>query len=141
MKLQDMDLNDNTAIVRSGKGGKDRMVVICGHTSKDISSYIKVRKHASEYLFPGPSGRPLCNRYVQQIVIRCAKTAGIKKRVTPHTLRHTFATHLLDAGIDIRTIQILLGHEFLETTQIYTHVSALKLRQVSELQSRETLPA
>jgi len=74
-----------------------------------------------------------CERTIQQIVKNTAKKAKIKKRVTPHTLRHSFATHLLEAGADIRHIQQLLGHKSLRTTQIYTHVASKDIKNLAKL--------
>jgi site-specific recombinase XerD len=82
-----------------------------------------------EYLFTGPNGR-LTDRNLQKMVRKFAKKAGINKEVHPHTLRHSFATHLLENGTDIRKIQELLGHADLSTTQIYTHISTEELKKI-----------
>ena len=82
-----------------------------------------------EYLFPGRKGH-ISARNVQKIIGTTAKRAGLKKKVYPHMLRHSFATHLLDAGVDIRKIQELLGHANLQTTQIYTSVSKEELKKI-----------
>ena len=137
--ITDLDLSRNVSMVRDGKGGKDRMVVMPEHLSRDIARYLDSRPEQSPYLFPGSNGGHLSNRAAEDIVSRVARSVGIKKRVTPHTLRHTFATHLLEAGVDIRTIQVLLGHESLETTQIYTHVSRQMLLRVNERHPRGSL--
>ncbi|NQU98968.1 tyrosine-type recombinase/integrase [Candidatus Woesearchaeota archaeon] len=127
MKVNQLELDKKTAWVRGGKGAKDRLVILSEKLVKDLQKYLE--KHDSEYLFPGRRGA-LTTRNVQQIVSASAARSSINKHVTPHTLRHSFATHLLENGTDIRLIQELLGHADLSTTQIYTHVSDAAKRQV-----------
>jgi len=127
MKVNQLELDNNTAWVRGGKGSKDRLVILSEKLVKKLRKYLN--NHASEYLFPGRRGA-LGTRNVQQIISGAARSAGIVKHVTPHTLRHSFATHLLENGTDIRLIQELLGHADLSTTQIYTHVSDAAKRKV-----------
>jgi len=127
MRVNQLELDKKTAWVRGGKGAKDRLVILSDRLVKDLKKYLE--KHDSDYLFPGRRGA-LTTRNVQQIVSSVAKKSSIKKRVTPHTLRHSFATHLLENGTDIRLIQELLGHADLSTTQIYTHVSDEAKRKV-----------
>ncbi|MBU1201112.1 MAG: tyrosine-type recombinase/integrase [Nanoarchaeota archaeon] len=127
MKVDDLELDQKTAWVRSGKGSKDRLVILSEKLVIELRKYLE--SYDSEYLFSGRQGS-LTTRNVQQIVGLAAKNAKIKKIVTPHTLRHSFATHLLDNGTDIRLIQELLGHADLSTTQIYTHVSDEAKRKV-----------
>lgn len=141
MKVDDIDLEENTAMIKSGKGAKDRLVILSNHASSDISYYLKERKTPSEYLFTGRSGDPLSARYVQKLIKKYAHKAKIGKNVTPHVLRHSFATHMLENDVDIRAIQELLGHASLATTQIYTHVTSERLRALSDSHPRENMDA
>lgn len=127
LRVADLEFSEGIGWVRGGKGGKDRIFRIPSKTKQKLKSYCKHLK--SEFVFPGRKGR-LTERAVQRMVKRTAKGAGIQKRVTPHLLRHTFATHLLNAGVDIRKIQELLGHSNLQTTQIYTSVSSADLKKI-----------
>lgn len=119
--IKDIDLKERTIRIR-GKGEKDRVVLFDNDTKQLIEDYIDVRDSTSDYLFINKGNSPLTTRYVQLMIKDYAKEAGIKKKVTPHILRHSFATHLLRDGVDIRVIQQLLGHSNLSTTQIYTSV-------------------
>jgi len=127
MKVNQLDLDKNMAWVRGGKGSKDRLVILSEKLVFELRKHLE--NHSSEFLFNGRQGA-LGVRNIQQIVNVATRRAGIKKVVTPHTLRHSFATHLLDNGTDIRLIQELLGHADLSTTQIYTHVSDEAKRRV-----------
>ncbi len=115
--------------VRLGKGSKDRMVRLSPQLLEVLRAYWQAR-HPERWLFPGSvdPDRPMESGTVCRMVHRAARRAGITRRVSPHTLRHTYATHLLDAGVDLRTIQVLLGHSNLKTTSIYVHVSQARLR-------------
>ena len=128
MRQNDLELSEKIGWVRQGKGGKDRLIILSQAFIDDSRRYMK--HHNSKYLFENHKGSMLSGRNIQKIVERTAKKAGIRKRVTPHTLRHSFATHLLEAGVDIRKIQELLGHANLQTTQIYTKVSTEELKKV-----------
>jgi len=125
LKWKDLELEQKVAWVRGGKGNKDRMIIL----SDAIVRKLTVLDRETEYIFPGQNG-PLTTRNIQEIVKLAAAKANIDKKVTPHTLRHSFATHLLEAGNDIRLIQELLGHSNLQTTQIYTHVSNEQKKKV-----------
>ena len=129
MKVDDLEFNEKIAWVRGGKGRKDRMVILSEKLAKELEKYFKDRDFQSEYAFPGPKGI-MSSRNARKIVTNAAKSAGIKKKVSPHTMRHCFATHLLESGVDIRKIQELLGHANLQTTQIYTRVSKEELKKV-----------
>jgi len=128
LRINDLDLNENIGWVRQGKGGKDRLIILSKNLVEDIKKYIKNNPNIT-YLFQGKKDK-ISPRATQKIVAEAAKKAGINKKVSPHTLRHCFATHLLEAGVDIRKIQELLGHSNLQTTQIYTKVSTEELKKV-----------
>ncbi len=124
-----VDLRERTIRIR-GKGEKDRIVLFDEETKILIEGYIEKKNDDNEFLFVNRSGNHLTPRYIQMMIKDHAKAAGIKKRVTPHILRHSFATHLLKNGVDIRAIQQLLGHSNLSTTQIYTSVDMQTLKNV-----------
>ena len=105
------------------------MIILSNTVAENIKKYLDSRQEKSEYLFVGRS-KKLSKRAVQKAIKLLAKKAGIKKDVHVHTLRHSFATHLLESGTDIRKIQVLLGHSNLSTTQIYTKVSTTELKKV-----------
>lgn len=122
-----------------GKGGKDRVVFISPSAAGAISSWLKYRKDSAKPLFIHFSGLKdeeegdfmrLTPRSIQRLIAKWAKLAGITKRVTPHVLRHSFATDLLINGADIRSVQAMLGHSSITTTQMYTHVTDQQLREV-----------
>lgn len=124
-----VDLRERTIRIR-GKGEKDRIVLFDGETKTLIEEYIEKKPDDNEFLFVNRSGNHLTPRYIQMMIKGHAEAAGIKKKVTPHILRHSFATHLLKNGVDIRAIQQLLGHSNLSTTQIYTSVDMQTLKNV-----------
>jgi integrase/recombinase XerD len=123
LRIDDIDSKRMVIRVRQGKGRKDRYVMLSPRLLDLLRLYWKAERPA-DWLFPGDiPGRPLVEESIRRICTRAAKAAGLDKHVTAHTLRHSFATHLLEAGTDIRTIQVLLGHRNLKTTALYTHVS------------------
>ncbi len=126
-KVNELELSEGIGWVRSGKGAKDRLILLSECLRTEIEEYLKENK--SIYLFPGHNG-PISPRNIQEIIARTARKAGIMKHVTPHTMRHSFATHMLENGTDIRKIQELLGHSNLQTTQIYTQVSTSELKKL-----------
>ncbi|MEM4598128.1 MAG: tyrosine-type recombinase/integrase [Candidatus Diapherotrites archaeon] len=130
LKINDLNLAEKTAIVRGGKGNKDRIVILSDSWINDLNAYLQKRKANSEYVFSDYLGRPISVDTIQRIVRKARIKAGINKNVTPHSFRHTFATHLLERGENIRKIQELLGHSNLSTTQIYTKVSIEELKKV-----------
>ena len=129
LKLEDLELEKGMGWVRGGKGGKDRLLLLGKELSKDINRYAATNNLTTGFLFSG-RGERISGRSVQKIVDEAAKRAGVNKHVSPHKLRHSFATHLLEAGVDIRKIQELLGHSDLSTTQIYTKVSTKELLKI-----------
>jgi len=136
LDLADLQLDQGFAVVR-GKGGKERLAPLGTGAAKAIESYlperaIRIEKLMSgvDALFINKNGTRLNVRSVRRILDRRAALGGIRKPVTPHTLRHSFATHLLNRGADLRAVQELLGHANLTTTQIYTHVTTHRLKEV-----------
>ncbi len=128
IKLKDIDLKNKTIRI-IGKGDKERIVLYGEYCSEILSKYLNVREN-EEYLILSNNNKKINVSTVQKILKDILKKASIKKNITPHVFRHTFATHLLNEGCDILTVKELLGHSSLDTTQIYTHVSNEKLRKV-----------
>jgi integrase/recombinase XerC len=135
--LNDDDLDSAAGILRvRGKGRKERLAPLGGFAQKAIDRWWKVRKLAAGLernprrpVFTNKFGKRLTTRSVGRLLEKHLKIAGLDRRTTPHTMRHSFATHLLDRGADIRSVQELLGHKSLATTQIYTHLSTAGLRK------------
>ncbi len=122
LKIRDVDLERNTLFVRGGKGRKDRVTVLSPVLAGDLA-WLADGRPAQKALFAAENtGDHLAVRTLQHVVERAASRAGLEGRVSCHTLRHSFATHLLESGVDIRFIQDLLGHAKIETTTRYTHV-------------------
>ncbi len=127
LKITDIDSKRMVIRVEQGKGQKDRYVMLSSVLLDILRAYWKAHKPTC-WLFPGyDRNQQLYGRTVQHICATAARRAGLRKRLSPHVLRHTFATHLLEAGTDIRTIQALLGHRSLRTTALYTYVSPEKI--------------
>jgi site-specific recombinase XerD len=130
LKVEDLESEQRIGWVRGGKGGKDRMIILGQQVIDDLKAFLLTRNIAVGYIFAGRNGRSMTARNAQKIISNTAKAAGITKPVTPHKLRHSFATHLRESGEDLRVIQELLGHSSIQTTEIYTHVSTNEKRQV-----------
>lgn len=140
MKIDDMDFNSRFVLLH-GKGSKDRIVPV-GHTClRVIKEYYKIartplmKKYKVEehkYVFVNSRGGALTDRSVRRILDKYVRMLSIRKNVSPHTIRHTFATHLLEHGADLRAVQELLGHSSLSTTQIYTHITKDRINKVYE---------
>ena len=129
MRLSDIDFNERKILIL-GKGSKERYVYYGSKCADLLDKYLKIDHRDSPYLLIGKRKEKLNEREIRAIVTDTAKKAGISVHVTPHTLRHTYATHMLNEGADLKSVGDLLGHESLSTTQIYTHVSNERLRQV-----------
>ncbi|MBI5588486.1 MAG: tyrosine recombinase XerC [Deltaproteobacteria bacterium] len=131
LTMRDVDLGAGTIRV-AGKGGKERIAYLGKFAIGSIGAYIKKRGGESPGdapLFTGKGGKGVSQRTVQRLVKRYVRKSGINKNPTPHALRHSFATHLMDAGVDLRSIQEMLGHSKLSTTQRYTLVSVASLME------------
>ena len=129
LRLNDLVLEESQLMVR-GKGGKERLVPMGQRARQAVALWLPVRNEwnpKSAALFISMRGKGIGRIRVWQIVKECARAANIRQNVTPHMLRHSFATHLLDNGADLRAVQELLGHSDIATTQIYTHVSSERL--------------
>ena len=129
LNIVDVDLISNIAKV-SGKGKKERIVPIGDKALDAIRDYLRGRRHRANALFLNKNGTRLSDRSVRNIVNKHITAASIQQNISPHVLRHSFATHLLDRGADLRSVQELLGHVNLSTTQIYTHVTTDRLKEV-----------
>lgn len=132
INLNDLDLNNSTVKVL-GKGNKERLVPIGSKAVRSLKRYLHDRlelKPGGDHLFVNSRGGRLTVRSIDRIIKKYAALAGIPKNVSPHVLRHTFATHLLGGGADLRAIQEMLGHKSLSTTQRYTHTSIEKLMEI-----------
>jgi integrase/recombinase XerD len=141
LQVTDIDSKRMLVIVRQGKGQKDRLVPLSARLLEVLRGYWR-QYHPRLWLFPGRGGaRPLSNAMVQRLCQRVVRRAGLTKHATMHTLRHCFATHMLEAGIDLRTLQAMMGHTSLETTMRYLHISSQRLRQAPSLLDRLMLPA
>ncbi len=132
LRLEDVDRDRGLLRVRAGKGKKDRYTLLSRRALEAVERHLLFRDQTGEpWIFPGErKGRHISARSVQKMVARARVRAGLRKKVTPHTLRHSFATHLLESGTDLRYIQELLGHASSRTTEIYTHVSNRDLSRI-----------
>ena len=127
IKIKDIDFNEKVIKVL-GKGNKERIVIYNNHTSQALHRYLdngynELNKNNSGYLILNKDGNKLSDRYVRNIINKLVRRAGLSTKVSPHTIRHTFATDMLEEGADLVTVKELLGHESLNTTSIYTHIT------------------
>ena len=134
LAVSDIDSKRMVVIIRNAKGKKDRHTILSPNLLTDLKNYYKKYRPA-KYLFENPKGGKYSATSVLQIVDKAAQQAGITRKITPHMLRHSFATHLLENGTDIRHIQILLGHSSTKTTEIYTHVANRSFMDIKDLLS------
>jgi integrase/recombinase XerD len=139
VNLKFLDVNLEACFVRvMGKGSKERIVPFGLYAKNKIDNYINnsrpllLKNRVSQYLFVARAGKPITRQGFWKLLRQYVKQAGIKKKVTPHSLRHSFASHLLEGGADLRTVQVMLGHVDISSTQIYTHVARDHLRQIHE---------
>ena len=130
LKIEDIEVKRKLIRVRDGKGRKDRYIVLSEIALRTFREYVDKYK-PEKWLFPGQrKDKHISTRTVQAIFEKARDKAGIKKDATVHSLRHSFATHLLESGVDLRYIQELLGHKSSKTTEIYTHVSTKNLSKI-----------
>lgn len=135
-----INVNLDAGFVRVlGKGGKERIVPIGRKAMESLQSYLKegrpqlVKKDMSRYLFPVRAGNPMTRQGFWKLLRNYALKAGITKRISPHSMRHSFASHLLEGGADLRAVQVMLGHVDIATTQIYTHVAQKRLIDIHRM--------
>lgn len=133
------DVNLEACFVRVfGKGSKERIVPIGMVAREKLDDYIKtarprlLKKTSSPYLFPARAGKPMTRQAFWKLLKKIGTASGIQKKITPHSLRHSFASHLLEGGADLRAVQMMLGHVDISTTQIYTHVAREHLKKMHE---------
>jgi integrase/recombinase XerD len=139
VNLKFLDVNLEACFVRvMGKGSKERIVPFGLFARNKIDDYINnsrpllLKNRISQYLFVARAGKPMTRQGFWKLLKQYVKQAGIRKKVTPHSFRHSFASHLLEGGADLRTVQVMLGHVDISSTQIYTHVARDHLRQIHE---------
>jgi tyrosine recombinase XerC len=139
LATDDVDLFADSVVAR-GKGKKERMLPLGSYAASALQEYIEEKERLAKRLplydrnalFLNKLGSRLSNRSIQRIIDKYIRIAGLSHKVSPHTLRHSFATHMLDRGADLRSVQELLGHENISTTQIYTHVTTKRMKKAYE---------
>ena len=133
------DINREEKLIKVlGKGNKERMVIYNNHTKKALDTYLKdgynyFNKKSSEYLILNKNGNKLSERYIREIINKKVSQASLDIKISPHTLKHTFATDILENGADLMTVKELLGHESLNTTSIYTHITNEQIKKTYNL--------
>ena len=131
LKVEDFEFERSVGWVRNGKGNKDRPFIIAQLLDPKLKAYIKLNNLSyNSYLFMGNNGNKYGVRSIQEIIKKSAKLAGIIKNIHPHSLRHSYATHLIENGYDVNSIQSLLGHNSVETTMMYVHMVSPKMIKV-----------
>jgi integrase/recombinase XerD len=135
LELNDVNLETRVLVAR-GKGSKERLVPVGAPAAEAVRAYLATAREAllrgrrSKDLFVTPRGRRMTRQGFAKIVARLARAAGIRRPISPHKLRHSFATHLLEGGADLRAVQAMLGHADVSTTQIYTHVDRTHVKRL-----------
>ena len=139
VNLRLLDINTEAGFVRViGKGSKERIVPIGNYAKNIICHYVKtarsllLKNGVSHYMFVARAGKPMTRQGFWKLLKQYALQAGIAKKITPHSFRHSFASHLLEGGADLRAVQVMLGHTDISTTQIYTHVAREHLKQMHQ---------
>jgi site-specific recombinase XerD len=141
LQVTDIDASRMVVTVRHGKGAKDRQVPLSARLLSALRRWWSTHRHP-RWLFPGKTpAQPLSDGMVQRIAQRVVKRAGLRKKATLHTLRHSYATHLLEAGVDVVTLQKLLGHSDLSTTARYLHLSTRQMQKLPNVLDLLGLPA
>ncbi|MBU0964460.1 tyrosine-type recombinase/integrase, partial [Patescibacteria group bacterium] len=129
LKVKDLDLEELVIHIKQAKGKRDRITIFPGKLKQDMQSFID-GKEKNDYVFASERGGKLSSRTAQKVFEHALKRAGIQKQASFHSLRHSFATHLLENGTDIRYVQELLGHQNIRTTQRYTQVTHTSLKKI-----------
>lgn len=128
IKIGDINQSDNSIRIL-GKGKKERIVYYGQYASCALDNYLSLREYSSDYLILNNKGNKITPRGIEGIIDKLSLLCGVNNNVSPHTFRHTFATHLLNNGADIKTVQELLGHSSLNTTEVYTHITSEYLKK------------
>lgn len=136
-RLHPLDFDDQSGILKIlGKGNKERLVPLHLTSQNYLSSFLKTWRNkfkpSEDYIFLNRSGKVLSRQGLWKLIKRYSQQAGIRKKISPHTIRHSFATHLLEGGADLRSLQLLLGHADISSTEIYTHVQSQRLREIHQ---------
>lgn len=129
LKVRDVNLDELTLHIKAAKGNKDRITVFPEKLKADLAELMALQ-HGNEYLFESERGGKLTERSAQKVFENALRKSGIQKNASFHSLRHSFATHLLENGVDVRYVQSLLGHQNIRTTQIYTRVTNPAIRKI-----------
>ena len=129
LRKQDVDFDKSIIFIRGAKGKKDRITLLSNTNAELLKKYLQ-QYSPNYWMFESPDRKKYSTSSIAKVLNQATVKAGLNKKVTPHMLRHSFATHLLEQGVDIRYIQNLLGHESTKTTEIYTHVSKKSLANI-----------
>ena len=134
LKVRDLELDKGYGYVRNGKGGKDRLIILSKKLIPGLKRIIELQElNENDLIFKSNRDKKYSQRTIQRIIKKACKRANIKRKIHPHTLRHSFATHLIENGYDVTNVQALLGHKSPETTLIYTHIASPNLINTKSL--------